>query len=171
MMDIPMNVATNIVQRLVDRAIDETYYLCCYKKIVEDFEEEKETLEAKYTDVQKDIEEKKNALMDIVQEVNLWKNRAEDLIAEDTKTRKSCLFPWCYNCIWQHRRGKDLAEKTRKIKELVESSKYFTKIGRPAELPNWEFYASPDFMFFDSRKSIYDKVLAALKNGENYMIA
>ncbi|KAI4357312.1 hypothetical protein L6164_001269 [Bauhinia variegata] len=171
MTDIPMNVTTNIIQRLVDRAIDETYYLCCFKKIVEDFEEEKKTLEAKYTDVQEDIEENKNAVMDIVQEVNLWKNRAEDLIAEDTNTRKSCLFPWCYNCIWQYRQGKDLAKKTQKIKELVESGKYFTKYGRPAELPSWEFYASPDFMFFDSRKSVYDKVLVALKSGENYMIA
>ncbi|KAI4357280.1 hypothetical protein L6164_001240 [Bauhinia variegata] len=170
MADIPMNMTTNTVQRLVDRAIDKAYYLCCFKKIIEDFEEEKKTIEAKYTDVQKDIEENKNAVKDIVQEVDLWKNRAEDLIAEDTNRRKSCLFPWCYNCIWQYQRGKDLAEKMQRIKELIQNSN-FAKIGRPAVLPSWEFYASPDFMFFDSRKLVYDKVLAALKNGENYITA
>lgn len=57
MAEIGTSVATNVCQRLVDGAINEADYLCCFKTHVESFEKEQSRLLATRESVNKDVQE------------------------------------------------------------------------------------------------------------------
>ncbi|XP_028768303.1 putative disease resistance protein At5g05400 [Neltuma alba] len=162
-------VATHAAESLVDKAMQELKYLCRYKTYVDDFEEEKTSLSARRNTVRKDIEDAKHRNENEVEdEVELWLERANGLIGEDTKGNKKC-FGLVTNCFWQYKRGKELEGKTQRIKQLMEQSN-FARVARSTGLPGIEFYSSSNFMTFEDRKLISEKLKEALKDDNKFMI-
>ncbi|XP_028786567.1 probable disease resistance protein At4g27220 [Neltuma alba] len=167
-------VATHVAESLVDKAMKELKYLCCYKTYVDDFEEEKTSLSAKRNTVLKNIKEANHRNENQVEdEVELWLGRAKDLIEEDTKGKKKW-FDLVTNCFWQYKRGKELQGKTQKIKQLLLEQSNFSRVARSTGLPGIEFYSSPNFMTFEDRKLISEelkeKLKEALKDDNRFMI-
>ncbi|XP_028768304.1 probable disease resistance protein At4g27220 [Neltuma alba] len=164
------DVATHVAESSVDKAMQELKYLCCYKTYVDDFEEEKTSLSARRNTVLKDIEVAKHRNENQVEdEVALWLERANGLIGEDTKGKKKW-FGLVTNCLWQYKRGKELEGKTQRIKQLLLEQSNFARVARSTGLPGMEFYSSPNFMTFEDRKSISEKLKEALKDDNKFMI-
>ncbi|KAI4308503.1 hypothetical protein L6164_031569 [Bauhinia variegata] len=168
MLECLVSPVTNLVERLVNKLIDESYYCCCFNPIVEEFEKEKGNLSATEKRVKKDVETAKNAGQETEEEVKKWQQDAKDLTDIDTATKQKC-FNLCPNCIWRYRRGKDLAQKTVEIKDLIAKSN-FQNVGRPVEGPGIKFHSSPDYIDFESRKAAKKRLLDALANRNNYLI-
>ncbi|KAF7842579.1 putative disease resistance protein [Senna tora] len=104
MANIPIDIASNLAQRLVNRAIIEAKYLCCFKSYVENFEKEKKRLSATRKSVGEDIKEaRQRNESQIDDETKQWLNEVDSLIQEDTESKKKWIFELCTNCISQHR--------------------------------------------------------------------
>ena len=170
MAEIPVNVATHISKRVVDRGIGEAYYLCCFNDIVVDFEKEKKYLEAKQQSVKDLVKKATNRTENISVEVRNWLEDADSLTQEDTKTKSTCFFGCFPNCIWRYRRGKDLERKTHDINRLNIEYNNFKNISLPSELPEVEYDSSNDFVQFQSRKLAYKRLMEALKDDDNNVI-
>lgn len=90
-----------IAGKFLDLTIGEARYLCCFKTIVEEHEREKCKLRAKRKGVQENVNVAKNRAEEIVNEVTVWIQNADNIIDENTETKRTCFFGWCPNCVWQ----------------------------------------------------------------------
>ncbi|XP_027337503.1 uncharacterized protein LOC113851230 [Abrus precatorius] len=158
-----------IVENLVNNALAESRYICCFTCIVEDFEKEKETLKAKRTTVEQYVKLANRRAEDIRRDVVVWQEQADKLIEEDTKTKEqTCLFGWCPNCKWRYNRGKELTNKALEMKRLMQSN--FESVGITPNLPDVEYHSSHDYIAFKSRELKYKELSDALIDYSSYII-
>lgn len=170
MANIAEDVATRVVETVVDKATQELKYLCCYKSYVEDFEEEKESLRARRNTMLKDINEARERNETLVEdEVELWLDRTKGFIEEDTKGKKKW-FGLVTNCFWQYKRGKELEGKTQRIKQLLLEQSNFTRVARSSGRPGIEFYSSQTFLQLKDRKLQFEKLEEALKDDKKFVV-
>ncbi|KAK4254265.1 hypothetical protein QN277_009669 [Acacia crassicarpa] len=167
--NIAADAAAAVVESLADRAMQELHYLCCYNRYVEDFEYQKEHLKAKRETIRKDIKEAQERNENLIEsEVQLWLNRADALINEDTN-EKNKWFGLVPNCWWQHNRGKNLEDKKQKIKALIENCN-FTCVARSTGHPGIELYSIQNFLQLKDRKLQFEELAEALKNDKKFVI-
>ncbi|MCI13071.1 CC-NBS-LRR resistance protein, partial [Trifolium medium] len=157
------------VEKLINGAIAESSYICCFTCIVKDFEEEKARLEVERTTFKQRVDVTTRRGEDVQAYARFWEEEAEKLIQEDTKTKQKCFFGFCCHCIWRYRRGKELANKKEQIKKIMETGKELA-IGLPAHLPDVERYSSHHYIPFKSRKFKYKELLDALNDENNYIV-
>ncbi|GAU27292.1 hypothetical protein TSUD_125730 [Trifolium subterraneum] len=157
------------VEKLINGAITESSYICCFTCIAKDFEEEKARLEPEWTTFKQRVDVAKRKGEDVQDNALSWEEEAEKLIQEDTKTKEKCFFGLCCHCIWRYRRGKELANKKEQIKKLMETGKELA-IGLPVRLPDVERYSSQYYIPFKSRESKYKELLDALNDEKNYIV-
>ncbi|XP_073223246.1 uncharacterized protein [Cicer arietinum] len=157
-----------IAEKFLDLTIGEARYLCCFNTIVEEHEREKGKLRAKRKGVMENVNVAKNRAEEIVNDVTVWIQNADNIINDNNEMKRTCFSGWCINCMWQYQRGKELAVKTLEIAELKELN--FESVGRAGKLPGVEYHSSQDFIEFESRTSQHKQLLEALKNEENYMV-
>jgi len=156
------------VEKLINGAIAESSYICCFTCIAKDFEEEKARLEIERTTVKQRVDVA-TSRGEVVQVNALsWEEEADKLIQEDTKTKQKCFFGFCSHCLWRYRRGKELTNMKEQMKRLIETGKELS-IGLPARLPGVERYSSQHYIPFKSRESKYKELLDALKVDNNYI--
>ncbi|XP_045786924.1 uncharacterized protein LOC123882159 isoform X2 [Trifolium pratense] len=163
------DLAKPYVEKLINGAIAESSYICCFTCIAKDFEEEKIRLEVERKTVKQRVDVATRRGEDVQGNALFWEEEAEKLIQEDTRTTKKCFFGFCSDCIWRYRRGKELANKQKQIKILMETGKELA-IGLPARLPDVERYSSQHYIPFKSRESKYKELLDALTDENNYII-
>ncbi|XP_004500352.1 uncharacterized protein [Cicer arietinum] len=163
------DLAKSYVEKLIKGALVESSYICCFTCIAKDFEEEKARLVSESKTIKERVEVATNRGEDIQSNVDYWEKEADKLIQEDTKTNQKCCFGFCPNCIWRYIRGKELANKKDRIKELMKTGKELS-IGLPARLPGVESNQPQFYISFKSRESIYNELLDALKDDNNYII-
>ncbi|XP_012571323.1 uncharacterized protein [Cicer arietinum] len=166
---IVTDLAKPYVEKLINRALAESSYICCFTCIAKDFEEEKARLVPERKTIKERVDVATNRGEYIESNVVSWEEEADKLIQEDTKTKQKCCFGFCPHCIWRYIRGKELANKKDRIKELMKTGKEFS-IGLPARLPGVESNQPQLYISFKSRESIYDELLDALKDDNNYII-
>ncbi|CAK8575005.1 unnamed protein product [Lathyrus sativus] len=163
------DLAKPFVEKLINGAIAETSYICCFTCIVNDFEEEKSRLEIEGATFKRRIEEATRRGEDILPDARAWKDEVNQLIQEDTKINQKCFFEFCPHCLWRYSRGKLLANKKERIKILTKTGKELT-IGLPAHLPDIERCTTQHYVHLKSRESQYRKLLVELKDDTNYII-
>ncbi|CAJ2640479.1 unnamed protein product [Trifolium pratense] len=157
------------VEKLINGAITESSYICCFTCIAKDFEDEKTRFEVERTTFNQRVDEATRRGENVQANALLWKKEAEELIQEDTKTKQNIFFGFCCDCIWRYRRGKELANKKEQIKILIKTGKELA-IGLPAHLPDVERYSSQHYIPFESRESKYKELLDALNDDKNYIV-
>ncbi|XP_058787832.1 uncharacterized protein LOC131662148 isoform X3 [Vicia villosa] len=157
------------VEKLLNEALKELRYICCFTCIANDFEEEKVWLEAERTSVGQRVKVAKRRGEDVQANALFWEEEADKLIREDTKTKQKCFFGLCPHCLWRYKRGKELENKKDQIKKFMETGKELA-IGLPATLPDVERYSSRHYISFKSRESKYKELLDALEDDTNYII-
>ncbi|XP_012571321.1 uncharacterized protein [Cicer arietinum] len=163
------DLAKPYVEKLINGALAESSYICCFMCIAKDFEEEKARLEAERTTFKQRVDVVTRRGEEVPDNALYWEEEAYKLIQEDTKTKQKCVFGFCPHCIWRYRRGKELANKKEHIKRLMETGKELA-IGLPARLPDVERYSSQHYISFKSRESKYKELLEALKDDNIYII-
>ncbi|XP_024634918.1 uncharacterized protein [Medicago truncatula] len=163
------DLAKPCVDKLINGAITESSYICCFTCIAKDFEEERARLEIEKTTVMQRVDVATRRGEDVQGNALFWEKEADKLIQEDTKTNQRCLFGFCPRIIWQYRRGKELTNKNEQIRRLIETGKELS-IGLPARLPDVERYSSQHYIPFKSRESRYKELLDSLKDDNNYVI-
>jgi len=157
------------VEKLINGAIAESSYICCFTRIAKDFEEERARLESERQTVKQLVDLAIRRGDDVRHNVRFWEKQGDKLIQEDTKTKQKCLFGFCPHVIWRYRKGKELTNKKEQIKKLIQTGKELS-IGLPARLPGVERYSSQHYIPFKSRESKYKQLLDALKDDNNYII-
>ncbi|KAF7842313.1 putative disease resistance protein [Senna tora] len=163
------NIATKVAETCIDKAMKEAGYLCCFKSYVEDYEKEHSRLLATRESLQKDIKEaRQRNETEIDDETQQWLKEANDLVNIDTKEKKKW-FGFLTNCIWQYKRGKELAGKTLDIPKLMERRKNL-RIARSIGAPGMEYHSSQEFIYFESRKAKFEQLKKALKNSNNHLV-
>ncbi|KAF7842975.1 putative disease resistance protein [Senna tora] len=123
----------------IDKTMKKAGYLCCFKYYVEDYEQEKSRLEAT-----RDKE-------------------AYVLINVDAEAKKE-RFGFLTDCIWQYKRGKELARKTLDISKLMERRNNL-RLVRPIGME----YSSR-FIHFESRKTKFEQLKEVLKNSNGGLV-
>ncbi|PNY04648.1 putative CC-NBS-LRR resistance protein [Trifolium pratense] len=164
------DLAKTYVEKLINGAIAETRPVFCFTCIANEFEEEKVRLEAERITLEQRAKVAAGRDKDIQANVCFWEEEVDKIIQEDIKTKKTCFFGLCPDCIWRYKRGKELANKMEEIKRLTEKGEKLENIELPRRLPDVERYSSEYYIAFKSRESKYKELLDALKDDNNYII-
>ncbi|XP_028773325.1 uncharacterized protein LOC114730425 isoform X2 [Neltuma alba] len=160
---VNVDVPCNILQCLLDLLKSEAHHLCCFNNHVKNFEKKKKILAAKQQDVKINIENA-SGVSRVKNEAQQWAQEADNLIEVDPKTKKKWFFGLFPNCCWQYQRGKELAEKTLEIEELLGRCS-FNIVAGPADLSSIKYHSSSIFIHFESRKLKFQDLLEALEDG------
>ncbi|XP_054813441.1 uncharacterized protein LOC129314094 [Prosopis cineraria] len=163
-----LDLAKNEVQSLVNLVKNEVQYLCCFNSYVEIFDREKEKLVAKHQDMKKKFQRGKG-VFSFKLEAQQWEHEANGIINIDTKIKKKFFFGRCPNCFWNYQRGKELAEKTKQIEELLERCNSNIVANR-ANISNLKCLASQDFIHFKSRESKFEDLIKGFQDGNCNMM-
>ncbi|XP_028784335.1 disease resistance protein SUMM2, partial [Neltuma alba] len=167
MESIPAELIKNETQSLVNLVKNEAQYICCFNSYVQEYEQAKNRLKAKLEDVRRIIDQARG--VSLVTSVALqWTREAEELIHVDTKKEK-CFNDLCLNCWPQYQKGRDLAKRTLDIDRLLKRCN-FDIVAGPTDLLGIKYHCLPNFMHFESRKSIFKELQKALEDEENNMI-
>ncbi|KAK2386676.1 hypothetical protein QL285_060539 [Trifolium repens] len=102
MESFPLDVGKTFVEKWITGAIDKSRYLFCFKSIAEEFNKEKEKLEADRKTMRQRFGVAIEKDKDIQFNAQFWEERAEKLIQEDTKKNQRCFFGFCPDCIWRY---------------------------------------------------------------------
>ncbi|GAU33594.1 hypothetical protein TSUD_359730 [Trifolium subterraneum] len=156
------------VEKLIDGAIAEARHVFCFTCIVKEFEEERTRLEPERITIKQRVKVAKERDKDIQANVVSWQKDIDELNQVDTKTKQTCFFGFCPDCIWRYKKGKELANKVKRIKEL--KGEKFENIELPRHVPGIERYSSKDYISFKSREAKYKELLDSLKDDNNYII-
>ncbi|CAJ2663191.1 unnamed protein product [Trifolium pratense] len=160
------------VDKLINGAIAEARHVFCFTCIVKEFEEERASLEPERKTIEQLVKVAKERDKDIKANVVYWAEEIDKLNQVDTKTKQTCFFGFCSDCIWRYKKGKELANKVKRIKELKEKGEKLEN--ENIELshchPGVERYSSKDYISFESREAKYKELLDALKDDNNYII-
>ncbi|XP_039687274.1 uncharacterized protein [Medicago truncatula] len=162
------DLVKSYVEKLINGAIEESSYICCFTCIAKDFEEEKARLEKERLTFKQRVEVATRSGEDVQANALFWEEEADTLIQEDTRTKQKCFFGFCSHCIWRYRRGKQLTNKKEQMKRLIETGKQLS-IELPARYPDVERYSSQHYFHFKSRELKYRMLLDALKDDNNYI--
>ncbi|XP_045788433.1 uncharacterized protein LOC123883607 isoform X6 [Trifolium pratense] len=167
MASILCDLVKKYVDKLIDGAIAEARYVFCFTCIVKKFEEERTTLEPQRITIEQRVKDARERDKDIKAIVGSWEKDIDELNQVDTKTKQTCFFGFCPNCIWRYKKGKELSNNLEKIKQL--KGEKFENIELPRPVPGVERYSSKDYISFESRESKYKELLDALKDDNNYI--
>ncbi|XP_061369513.1 probable disease resistance protein At1g61310 [Gastrolobium bilobum] len=168
MTDIPIELAKKGLDKLIDCAIAESRYACCFTSIVADYENEKRNLEAKQKGVEKLVDAATRNGRVTLDGVTRWLEEVRESTQEDTKTEKAGFFGGCPNCIWQrYSKGKTLFQKTEEIRKLLQEN--LDTEGVSPHLPGVESYSSEYYISFKGRELKYEELLNALRDDHNYI--
>ncbi|KAG8492614.1 hypothetical protein CXB51_010042 [Gossypium anomalum] len=165
------SVASAAVENVTNQAM--TYaslylrYFFCHGEIVQDFRNQRETLESKIQRVEICVNGAKRQNEVIYKDVENWLTRAENELKEtqnlqDEIDRVKC-FKWCpkWGWGWRYCLSKKLAEKTPIISKLLDTSN-FAHVGYRRSLQGIEFITSTGFMDSKSSKSALNQIMEAI---------
>ncbi|KAA3452956.1 putative disease resistance protein [Gossypium australe] len=141
-------------------------YFFSYEKIVQDFTNQRNALKLRKQRVDTRVDEAKNQIEVIYEDVEDWLRRAEQELEEtqnlqDEIDRVKC-FKWCPKWGWRYGLSKKLAEKTPIISKLLETSD-FAQVGYRRSLQGIEFITSTGFTDSESSKSALNQIMEAIK--------
>ncbi|KAI4313193.1 hypothetical protein L6164_026191 [Bauhinia variegata] len=168
-------VVSEIVKSALVAAIHQARYFLCFNKCVHDLQREKTELTKTRDGVHERSEKAKEKMRKMDTVVINWMEQANSLIEEVNKleeeanSNKSYCFGHFPNWIWRYHAGKLIVEKTKEAIELVQKSN-FQEFSRPATPPGMKYFSSEGFIYFESTKMAYDKLLEALKDDDVSMI-
>jgi len=156
------------VERMINGAITEARHVFCFTCIVKDFEEGRARLEQERVTIGQRVKVAKGNDKDIQANVGFWEEEIDKLNKLDIKTKQTCFFGFCPDCVWRYKRGKELANNLV-IQRLIEKGEKLENIEVPRRLPDVERYSSQTYISFKSRESKYKELLDALKDDSNYI--
>ncbi|XP_022632074.1 uncharacterized protein LOC106752470 [Vigna radiata var. radiata] len=176
-MDCLVGFASSVSRDLVCGALNQLRYLRSFNKFVKKLEQEEGDLILTRDGVQKSVEQVKRKTRETSELVNKW---LEDAISdigkvnqllEEARTKKMCCFGYCPNWIWRYRIGKKIANKVFDLEKFIDEGKKYVSFDSIVTLPSGTLHIlSEKCMNFESRQSVYEQLLDAVKNNDVSMI-
>ncbi|XP_045790592.1 uncharacterized protein LOC123885359 [Trifolium pratense] len=165
------DLAKPYVEKLINGAIAEARHVLCFTCTVKEFEEERASLEPERKTIEQLVKDARERNKDIKANVVSWAEEIDKLNQVDTKTKQTCFFGFCPDCIWRYKKGKELTNKVKRIQELkVKGEKLeIENIELSHRLPGVERYSFKDYISFKTREEKYKELLDALKDDNNYI--
>ena len=157
------------VERMINGAITEARHVFCFTCIVKDFEEGRARLGQERVTMGQRVKVAMGKDKDIQANVGFWEEEIDKLNKLDIKTKQTCFFGFCPDCIWRYKRGKEFANNLEDIKRLIVKGEQLENIELPRRLPDVERYSSQTYISFKSRELKYKELLDALKDDSNYI--
>ncbi|KAK5834055.1 hypothetical protein PVK06_017926 [Gossypium arboreum] len=123
------------------------------------------------------IEDAKNRLLLIENDVQNLQSRADETLSdmgtleEEIQLNKRCLN-WCPNCSWRYQLSKKAMKKIQDISELLDKFGQLGPVGyrAPTALPTVGFLCSKEFVVSESSKAAFNQIIEALKDENINMI-
>ncbi|CAL5394214.1 unnamed protein product [Camellia sinensis] len=177
----PQTILDKIVEKIVDTVIQSVVchirFVTCYKGNLEKLDAEKKDLEDQWQKVNEEVDKYQTLGEDIEANVSNWQTEADKMIREveefvNHKTNKEsmqCFKFSCPNYISRYKLSKQAERKIGDIKNLTQKGK-FDKVSRPKPPPPELLLSSSaelvsmDYMSFNSRESVFNKIMDALKD-------
>ncbi|PPS12432.1 hypothetical protein GOBAR_AA08207 [Gossypium barbadense] len=127
--------------------------------------------------LQHEIEEAKNRLLLIEDDVHNLQSRADETLSdmgtleEEIQLNKRCLN-WCPNWSWRYQLSKKAMKKIQDISELLEKFGELGPVGYRdlTALPTIDFLCSKEFVVSESSKAAFNQIIEALKDENINMI-
>ncbi|XP_052485997.1 disease resistance protein At4g27190-like [Gossypium raimondii] len=167
-------LVVNCVVKPVGRQLD---YVCRFHDNVEKLREKKRELADARTRLLLKIEEAKNRLLLIQDDVQNLQSRADETLSdmgtleEEIQLNKRCLN-WCPNWSWRYQLSKKAMKKIQDISELLDKFGQLGPVGYPAPtaLPTIDFLCSKELVFSKSSETAFYQIIEALKDENINMI-
>ena len=177
LMECLLGFASSVSRDLVCGALNQLRYPCCFNNFVKQLEQEEGDLIVTRDGVQKFVTHAKKQMRKTNEVVNKWLQDAisdvdnVNQMLKEARTKRFCCCGYCPNWIWRYRIGKKLAEKTMDLKEFIKEGRTYVPLDRITTLPSWTLdILLEKCMNFESRQSIYEQLLEAVKNNDVGMI-
>ncbi|XP_052485996.1 probable disease resistance protein At4g27220 isoform X2 [Gossypium raimondii] len=167
-------LVVNCVVKPVGRQLD---YACRFHENVEKLREKKRELADARKRLLLKIEEAKNRLLLIEDDVQNLQSRVDETLSdmgtleEEIQLNKRCLN-WCPNWSWRYQLSKKAMKKIQDISEILNKFGQLGPVGYPAPtaLPTIDFLCSKEFVFSKSSETAFYQIIEALKNENINMI-
>ncbi|KAE9614955.1 putative Receptor L-domain, winged helix-turn-helix DNA-binding domain-containing protein [Lupinus albus] len=175
--DFGTNLGAAIARDSVCAAIREAQYCFQFKSFVKALRDEKEDLIARSEKVQDHAKKAKEETKKIDTADDKWLKVAEILIADAGKLEEKATNSKCYclrscpNWIGRYCLAKQIEKKTKAMLDHKnKEGNKFKQFDRLLTLPGMEYYSNEGFIYFNSTKVAYDKIIDALKDDEVDMV-
>ncbi|XP_028104080.1 probable disease resistance protein At4g27220 [Camellia sinensis] len=176
-------IVDKIVAKVIQSVVSHIRFVTCYKGNLEKLDAEKKNLEGQWLKVNEDVDKYKTLGEDIEANVSNWLTEADKMIKEveefeKHKTDKESMQCFKFSCpdyISRYKLSKQAERKIGDIKNLTQEGK-FDKVSHrkppPQKLlfPSSAHFVSLDYMSFDSRESVFKRIMDALKDSKVYKI-
>ncbi|PPD67739.1 hypothetical protein GOBAR_DD35383 [Gossypium barbadense] len=167
-------LVVDCVVKPVGRQLD---YVRCFHDNVEKLREKKRELADARVRLLHKIEDAKNRLLLIENDVQNLQSRADETLSdmgtleEEIQLNKRCLN-WCPNWSWRYQLSKKAMKKIQDISELLDKFGLLGPVGYPAPtaLPTIDFLCSKEFVFSKSSETAFYQIIEALKDENINMI-
>ncbi|XP_052884637.1 probable disease resistance protein At4g27220 isoform X2 [Gossypium arboreum] len=174
---LPNIVATLVVDCVVKPVGRQLDYVRHFQDNVEKLREKKRELADARDRLLHKIEDAKNRLLLIENDVQNLQSRADETLSdmgtleEEIQLNKRCLN-WCPNCSWRYQLSKKAKKKIQDISELLERFGRLGPVGYrdPTALPTIDFLCSKEFVVSESSKAAFKQIIEALKDENINMI-
>ncbi|KAL4377872.1 hypothetical protein GQ457_02G035330 [Hibiscus cannabinus] len=168
------NVSSEAAKGIFYEAKRHIRYVITCKKYVKKFEEKHETLIAKRTSVQQDVDVAERNGEKIKADVLDWRNRVDKAIIEEEKKLKAlevkaknkCFFGLCPGIMSRYRLSRKAEEEATTFGDLIKECQ-FDRVGY-RDVP--EATVHTEFVTFDSRKKVFNDIMESLTDSTISMI-
>ncbi|TYH21493.1 hypothetical protein ES288_A04G048700v1 [Gossypium darwinii] len=167
-------LVVDCVVKPVGRQLD---YVRRFQDNVEKLLKKKRELADARKRLQHEIEEAKNRLLLIEDDVHNLQSRADETLSdmgtleEEIQLNKRCLN-WCPNWSWRYQLSKKAMKKIQDISELLDKFGELGPVGYRdlTALPTIDFLCSKEFVVSKSSKAAFNQIIEALKDENINMI-
>ncbi|KAG8492256.1 hypothetical protein CXB51_009934 [Gossypium anomalum] len=167
-------LVVDCVVKPVGRQLD---YVRRFQDNVEKLLKKKRELADARKRLQHEIEEAKNRLLLIEDDVQNLQSRADETLSdmgtleEEIQLNKRCLN-WCPNWSWRYQLSKKAMKKIQDISELLDKFGELGPVGYRdlTALPTIDFLCSKEFVVSESSKAAFNQIIEALKDENINMI-
>ncbi|KAG7940935.1 hypothetical protein I3843_16G011800 [Carya illinoinensis] len=177
-----MEIISSIVEKIVDYSVgpigEQFDYIISCKSNIKDLEKEFPKLLEKKEAVQQSVDGAQWNQEVVASEVKTWLTNVEKQIEEvhkfleeDVKTNRMCLNGWCPDLKLRYSLGKKAQKNTRAIIKLLEEGTKYDRVYNIAPPLKVRLSSTDRFKDFESRKSMIQNVLEALRDDKIDMIA
>ncbi|KAG2663088.1 hypothetical protein I3760_16G010800 [Carya illinoinensis] len=177
-----MEIISSIVEKIVDYSVgpigEQFDYIISCKSNIKDLEKEFPKLLKKKEAVQQSVDGAQWNQEVVASEVKTWLTNVEKQIEEvhkfleeDVKTNRMCLNGWCPDLKLRYSLGKKAQKNTQAIIKLLEEDIKYDRVYNIAPPLKVRSSSMDRFKDFESRKSMIQNVLKALRDDKIDMIA
>ncbi|OMO99012.1 Disease resistance protein [Corchorus olitorius] len=173
------NVTAEVAKGIFQEAKRYIRYVIFYKKKVELFEEKLQTLIAKRTSVEEEVDVAKRNVQKIKADVEEWCHRVDEKIDQQLKTvgvlefkaKNKCFIHLCPPIQSRYRLSKEAEEAVKAFQDLINEE---CRLSRPVgflDVPEDNVdEPAKDFEAFESRQKVFNDIMEAVKDPRISMI-